>query len=156
MTPPSLQLDLAAQFVAIIFVLFVRRFRKPAWRPLRGFLFSFMASSAFYPIIYACYLHGYDQMNVEAGAWRYALTVIIYLTAVTIYAVRDTGRQPSKLKSVELTILQIRMPEAWRPGQFDIWGHSHQIFHVLMAVGLTVHFAAFAKAFDYTHASKKC
>ena len=52
--------------------------------------------------------------------------------------------------------LQIRMPEAWRPGKFDIWGHSHQIFHVFMVVGLTIHFSAFAKAFDYTHRSKQC
>lgn len=48
------------------------------------------------------------------------------------------------------------MPEAWRPGWFDIWGQSHQIFHVLMAVGLTVHFYAFVKAFDYTHRVKQC
>lgn len=46
-----------------------------------------MASSAFYPIIYACFRHGYSQMDLEAGATRYALTVIVYLTAVTIYAV---------------------------------------------------------------------
>jgi adiponectin receptor len=81
------QLNFIAQFVAAIFVLFVRRFRQPAWRPLRGFLFSFMASSAFYPITYACFLHGYTQMNAEAGASRYALTVVVYLTAVTTYAV---------------------------------------------------------------------
>lgn len=48
-----------------------------------------MASSAFYPIIYACPVHGYGQMNVEAGANRYLLTIITYLTAVTIYAVSD-------------------------------------------------------------------
>ena len=46
-----------------------------------------MASSAFYPIIYACLVHGYGQMNVEAGANRYLLTILTYLTAVTIYAV---------------------------------------------------------------------
>lgn len=81
------QLDLAAQFVAAILVIFVRRFRQPAWRPLRSFLFSFMASSAFYPITYASFLHGYRQMDAEAGASRYLLTVAVYLTAVTIYAV---------------------------------------------------------------------
>ena len=46
-----------------------------------------MASSAFYPIIYACVIHGYEQMDVEAGATRYAVTVLVYLTAVTIYGV---------------------------------------------------------------------
>ena len=47
-----------------------------------------MASSAFYPIIYACFQHGYRQMDVEAGATRYVLTVVTYLTAVTMYGVR--------------------------------------------------------------------
>ena len=46
-----------------------------------------MASSSFYPIIYACYLYGYEQMDREAGATRYLLTILIYLTAVTVYAV---------------------------------------------------------------------
>ena len=76
--------------MAAIFVLFVRRFRKPAWRPFRGFLFSFMASSAFYPIIYGCFLNGYRQMDIEAGATSYALTILLYLTAVTIYSVSET------------------------------------------------------------------
>lgn len=86
----AFQLDLAAQIFAAIFVLFVRRVRQPAWRPLRGFLFSFMASSAFYPIIYACAVHGYSQMDVEAGATRYAVTVLVYLSAVTIYTVSSS------------------------------------------------------------------
>jgi hypothetical protein len=46
-----------------------------------------MASSAFYPITYASFRHGYSQMDTEAGASRYLLTVLVYLTAVTIYAV---------------------------------------------------------------------
>ena len=70
-------------------MLFVPRFRQPSYRAIRGFLFSFMASSAFYPIIYACFVHGYRQMDLEAGANRYLLTFVTYLTAVTIYAVRS-------------------------------------------------------------------
>lgn len=78
--------------MAAIFVLFVRRFRQPAWRPLRGFLFSFMASSALYPIIYAGFLKGCSQIDTEAGASRYALIVFVYVTAVTFYGVsRDAA-----------------------------------------------------------------
>lgn len=46
-----------------------------------------MASSAFYPITYAGFLNEYSQIDTEAGASRYALTVFVYLTAVTIYCV---------------------------------------------------------------------
>ena len=59
-------------------------------KPLRGFVFSFMASSAFYPVIVASFQHGYRQMDLEAGATRYALTVLTYLLAVTVYAVRTS------------------------------------------------------------------
>ena len=52
-----------------------------------------MASSAFYPIIYACFLNGYRQMDIQAGANRYAVTVILYLTAVTIYGVSEKPAQ---------------------------------------------------------------
>ena len=46
-----------------------------------------MASSAFYPINHACFVHGFHQMHIEAGASRYLLTIVTYLVAVTIYAV---------------------------------------------------------------------
>ena len=151
----SQQVDLIAQLTAAIIVLFVRRFRQPAWRPLRGFLFSFMASSAFYPIIYACFQNGYRQMNVEAGATRYALTVVTYLTAVTMYAVRRTFLVIDILGYYS-HMPKTRIPEKWSPGSFDLWGQSHQIFHVLIAVGLTIHFSAFAKAFDYSYRIKQC
>jgi len=111
-----------------------------------------MASSAFYPIIYASLRHGYAQMDVEAGATRYALTVFVYLVAVAIYGVSYA----ILALWVALMHLQMRIPERWKPGWFDYWGQSHQIFHILMAVGLTVHFSAFAKAFDYTHRVKQC
>ena len=152
------QLDLAAQVAAAVVVLFVRRFRQPTWRPLRGFLFSFMASSAFYPVIYACFQHGYHQMDVEAGATRYALTIVTYLTAVTMYGVSlgFHAIASSSHQVYNLRLLQTRIPEKYRPGCFDLWGQSHQIFHFLMAVGLTIHFSAFAKAFDYTHRIKQC
>ncbi|XP_068652813.1 heptahelical transmembrane protein ADIPOR2-like [Aristolochia californica] len=32
-----------------------------------------------------------------------------------------------------------RFPESWRPGAFDIAGHSHQIFHVLVIAGALAH-----------------
>jgi adiponectin receptor len=54
-----------------------------------------------------------------------------------------------------LVTTQLRLTEAWRPGSFDIWGHSHQIFHVGMAIGLTVHFLAFVKALDQFYAVKQ-
>ncbi|KAJ3011214.1 hypothetical protein HKX48_006964 [Thoreauomyces humboldtii] len=33
-----------------------------------------------------------------------------------------------------------RVPERWAPGKFDIWFHSHQIFHILVVAAAVVHY----------------
>ncbi|KAK6151709.1 hypothetical protein DH2020_014344 [Rehmannia glutinosa] len=35
-----------------------------------------------------------------------------------------------------------RIPERWRPGWFDLAGHSHQIFHVFVVMGALAHYGA--------------
>ncbi|GLU09631.1 hypothetical protein SLE2022_264800 [Rubroshorea leprosula] len=35
-----------------------------------------------------------------------------------------------------------RIPERWKPGRFDLAGHSHQIFHVLVVMGALAHYGA--------------
>ncbi|KAJ8068324.1 hypothetical protein OCU04_003886 [Sclerotinia nivalis] len=74
-------------------------------RLLRGFVFSVMASSAFYPIMIKIFQVGWSQASAEYGASLYSWTILIYLCSVTIYALRVT--------------------EGWKPGYFDICGHSH-------------------------------
>ncbi|KAL2066165.1 hypothetical protein VTL71DRAFT_2236 [Oculimacula yallundae] len=118
--------DLTAQTIAAILALFSTSFRAPKMQALRGFVFSTMASSAFFPIIIKIFQVGWTRANTEYGASSYIWTIIIYLSSVTVYALRIT--------------------EKWKPGHFDLWGHSHQIFHVGMAVGLTAHFSAFVRA----------
>lgn len=43
------------------------------------------------------------------------------------------------------------MPEKWSPGRYDIWGNSHQIFHVLVVVAASSHLIGLVVAFDYRH-----
>ena len=71
-----------------MFLLFVSAFRTPRFRAIRGFLFSFLASSAFYPIFVSIYLDGWAKANEEYAAERYILAIIIYVSSVTIFAVR--------------------------------------------------------------------
>jgi adiponectin receptor len=47
--------------------------------------------------------------------------------------------------------MQVRFPECKYPGTFDIWGSSHQIFHVFVLLAAASHLYAMAKAFDYHH-----
>ena len=46
------------------------------------------------------------------------------------------------------------MPEKYKPGTFDIWGSSHQIFHVLVLMAAATHFVGLLKAFDYEHSQR--
>ena len=41
-----------------------------------------------------------------------------------------------------VTLFVIRVPERWYPGRFDLWLHSHNIFHVLIVVGSLIHYQA--------------
>ena len=56
--------------------------------------------------------------------------------------------------NVGLTLLQARIPEKLSPGSFDIWGSSHQIFHVLVVMAAGAHLIGLLKAFDYAHSSR--
>jgi adiponectin receptor len=49
---------------------------------------------------------------------------------------------------------QARFPERLKPGAFDIWGSSHQIFHVLVLLAAASHFVGLVKAFDYGHSAR--
>jgi adiponectin receptor len=47
--------------------------------------------------------------------------------------------------------MQTRFPEVWRPGKFDIWGASHQIFHVLVVLSAAVHLYGIFGAFRWNY-----
>jgi len=73
---------------------------------------------------------------------------LLYLVGAGIYAVsREYHRKGAAL----LTQSQARVPERWRPGRFDIWGSSHQIFHILVVFAAAAHLVDLLKAFDYEH-----
>ncbi|PQE21298.1 hypothetical protein CJF32_00006422 [Rutstroemia sp. NJR-2017a WRK4] len=122
-------LNLTLLSLASLLALFSQTFQAPKMRALRGLIFPVLASSAFYPIIIKIFQIGWARADAEYGASLYGAAVVVYLSSVMVYALRVT--------------------EAWRPGGFDIWGQSHQIFHVGMVVGLMLHFAAFWRGVDY-------
>jgi predicted membrane channel-forming protein YqfA (hemolysin III family) len=44
-----------------------------------------------------------------------------------------------------------RIPERWVPRLFDIVGQSHQIFHILVVLGVNAFHRACLQAFHYRH-----
>lgn len=49
-----------------------------------------------------------------------------------------------------------RIPERWRPGAFDIVGHSHQIFHVFVVAAALTHSAATLVIMDWRRGFPTC
>lgn len=49
-----------------------------------------------------------------------------------------------------------RVPERFAPGDFDIWGHSHQFFHLFSAAAALVHLAGLANAVRNTRSFDRC
>ncbi|KAL3427867.1 ADIPOR-like receptor SPBC12C2.09c [Phlyctema vagabunda] len=107
------------------------RFRTPAWRPYRAGMFVAMGLSAVFPVLHGLELHGFQRMREGMGLTWMLLEGFLYILGAGLYAAR--------------------WPERSAPGSFDIWGSSHQIFHVLVVMAAASHLYGLLIAFDYHH-----
>ncbi|KAF2823526.1 HlyIII-domain-containing protein [Ophiobolus disseminans] len=107
------------------------RFRTPKWRWVRATLFCAIGWSGAFPMTHAAQTFGIEQANRQMGWWYFIVEGLSYITGAIIYA--------------------LRMPERFRPGLFDVWGCSHQIFHICAVGGAAFHLMGLLKAFDYNH-----
>ncbi|KAG9845610.1 hemolysin-III channel protein Izh2, partial [Aureobasidium melanogenum] len=109
-------------------------FRTPKWRPFRAVMFVAMGASAIIPVLHGIFLFGVNQLQRQIGLSWLVLQGVLYISGAAIYAAR--------------------FPERLKPGSFDIWGSSHQIFHVLVLLAAASHFIGLVKAFDYEHSAR--
>ncbi|RFU27871.1 hypothetical protein B7463_g8479, partial [Scytalidium lignicola] len=107
------------------------RFRTPAWRPYRAGMFVAMGLSAVFPIIHSMQLYSIQDLEQRIGLSWVVFQGFLYILGAGFYAAR--------------------WPERTSPGKFDIWGSSHQIFHILVVTAAMCHLYGCLKAFDYRH-----
>ncbi|KAF2178802.1 HlyIII-domain-containing protein [Zopfia rhizophila CBS 207.26] len=107
------------------------KFRTPALRPFRALMFVLMGLSAVFPVFHGLRLYGLEQMRKTIGLDWVVLQGVLYILGAGIYAAR--------------------FPERMKPGTFDIWGSSHQIFHLLVVLAAASHLVGLIKAFDHEH-----
>ncbi|PSK42317.1 tRNA N6-adenosine threonylcarbamoyltransferase, mitochondrial [Elsinoe australis] len=112
------------------------KYQTPAHRLLRLFSFTSLGLSAFAPIVHALNLFDANELARRSGLNYYFLEGAIVFIAVLVYA--------------------YRLPEKALPGAFDIWGASHQIFHVLTLVATIVHFKGIWTAYNSNYYSTRC
>lgn len=107
----------------------------PRFRSFRASLFLAMGFFGVIPAAHAVALHwGHPQIFVSMG----------YEIAMAISYAAGAGVYVS------------RIPERWKPGAFDIAGHSHQIFHVFVVLGALAHSAATLVMLDFRRGKPTC
>lgn len=107
------------------------KFRSREWRPYRASLFVAFGLSAVLPILAGLCYYGFQETWTRIQLKWVVLEGVFYIFGAFLYG--------------------IRFPEKVRPGNFDLWGHSHQIFHVLVVVAALCHLKALIGSYALVH-----
>ncbi|XP_027331525.1 heptahelical transmembrane protein 1 [Abrus precatorius] len=98
------------------------------YRAFRAMLFCSMGLFGIVPAVHACFVNWSNPKRNVTLAYESTMA-LSYLTGTLFYVTR--------------------IPERWKPGWFDLAGHSHQLFHVLVVVGALAHYAATLQMLDW-------
>lgn len=94
-------------------------FQTSRYRPVRSALFLAMGMSGFVPIVHKLVMFGHQPEALLTTGYELMMGAF-YVFGVMVYVAR--------------------VPERWKPGKFDLAGHSHQLFHVMVIAGACSHY----------------
>ncbi|CAD6446295.1 cb01f7fd-419a-4c33-a0d2-99a92df966fc [Sclerotinia trifoliorum] len=120
----------------ILILLLHPRFQGLQWRTFRVCMFIGTACSAFAPIINGIVYFGWHEVVGGTGMPWYLGEGGVLVLGAMVYA--------------------LRIPECYFPGKFDIIGHSHQIFHLLVVGAAGLHLVGLLKAYNYEYYHPRC
>ncbi|KOM40206.1 hypothetical protein LR48_Vigan04g040400 [Vigna angularis] len=121
--------------VLAIITLLAPSLSSPHLRPFRACLFLSMGFSGVIPAVHVLVTH-WEHPQVVVALGFELLMAILYATGAVFYVTR--------------------IPERWKPGAFDIAGHSHQIFHVFVLLGALAHTQATLLVMEFRRRSPTC
>ncbi|KAM1093124.1 hypothetical protein ACFX2I_020232 [Malus domestica] len=121
--------------ILVIVTLLSPSLSAPRFRSFRATLFLSMGFSGVIPALHALVINWGHQHIIFALAYELAMA-ILYASGAAFYVTR--------------------IPERWKPGKFDVVGHSHQIFHVFVVLGALAHGAATLVVMDFRRGSPTC
>lgn len=107
------------------------RFRTTEWRAYRAAMFVAFGLSAVLPIVTGVFYYGLSEIYLRIQVKWVLLGGIFYIIGAVLYGAR--------------------FPERCAPGKFDIWGHSHQLFHVLVVIAALCHLNGLMKSYNLVH-----
>lgn len=96
-------------------------FQSTKFRTFRASLFFGLGASGVVPCLHKLVLYWGNPVVVTTTGYEFLMGALYGLGAI-FYATQ--------------------IPERWLPGRFDIAGHSHQIFHLLVIAGAFTHYQA--------------
>ena len=112
-------ITLSVLCTSCLYVSFRKKFGKPGYHKVR---FAVFVSFGLYGVVPGLQL--WLMMGLEEPYYRYLVGLIVmailYLFGAALYV--------------------FRIPERFKPGAFDVWAHSHQLFHVCVVAAALVHF----------------
>lgn len=106
-------------------------FRSREWRPYRATLFVIFGLSALLPIIAGIFSFGLKETWERVQLKWIVLEAVLYISGAFFYG--------------------IRFPERTSPGSYDIWGYSHQIFHILVIIASCCHLKGLLGSYTLAH-----
>ncbi|XP_047308446.1 heptahelical transmembrane protein 2 [Impatiens glandulifera] len=121
--------------ILAIITLLAPVFSSPKFRSFRASLFLTMGFSGVIPAAHAIFLF-WRHPQILAALTYELLMGLCYGVGAAFYVTR--------------------FPERWKPGLFDIAGHSHQIFHLLVVAGALAHCAATLIIMDWRRGLTAC
>lgn len=116
---------------ATTFFLLTPSYATPEYRRTRTWLFIGLGVSGVVPVVQTLLKHGWEYSNQAFGLSWLLLGGAFYIAGAVLYAER--------------------CPERFMPGHFDIYGNSHQIFHVACLLAALAHYVALCRAFTFRH-----
>ncbi|KAJ1911096.1 hypothetical protein H4219_006043 [Mycoemilia scoparia] len=107
------------------------KFNSKEWRVIRAVTFVSLGLSGVFPLIHSLITFG----------WTHTISALqlVYLIPMALFYI------------VGAFIYGARIPERWWPGKFDIWLHSHQIFHYFVVTAAFCHYLGVLNALQWTH-----
>ncbi|KAI5966288.1 uncharacterized protein KGF55_000597 [Candida pseudojiufengensis] len=139
-----LQFGLACTFFCTIFTLHPE-FSKNYYRPYRSTMFILFGLSGVLPVATGVYEFGFETTKQRCGIIWLILEGFFYILGAVLYAIRFPERT-THVEEDEQSLLD--NPVA---GKFDIFGHSHQIFHIFVVIAAFCHWKALVQCYHYLH-----
>lgn len=107
------------------------RFNSKNFRVFRASFFVSFGFSGLVPIIFGLVKFGISESVHRVQLKYVGLEAVFYIGGAVFYG--------------------FRIPENFGPGKFDLVGHSHQIFHVMVVLGSLCHLRAVVGSYIFMH-----